>query len=84
MTNRQKTMLEDQINAIQRKIDEAWRYMDSSNFLGRHEEAERWSSAIDDEVTRMNGIRIALSVLGYSIGWEKGKRKIINAGAKEA
>ena len=83
MTNRQKTMLEDQINAIQRKIEEAQRFMDSCNFLNRHEEAKRWSSAIDDELTRMDGIKITLAVLGYSIGWENGKRIIYSAGAKE-
>lgn len=81
MTSRQKIMMEDEINIIQRKIDEATRFMETANFWGRREEAERWSDRVDDEITRMNGIRIALSVLGYSLGWKDNKRVIISAGA---
>ena len=74
-------MLEDEINAIQHKIDEAMRFMEADNFWGQHEAACRWSDRVDEEVTRMNGIKIALSVLGYSIGWQDDKRVIISAGA---
>ena len=81
MTNRQKIMMEDQINSIQRKIDESMRYMEADNFWGNHDAALRWSDRVDEEVTRMNGIKIALSVLGYNIGWKDDKRVIISAGA---
>ena len=81
MTNRQKILMEDEINIIQRKIDEAMNFMQAANFFGRQEEAERWSDCVDEEVTRMNGIKIALSVLGYSIGWKENNRVIESAGA---
>lgn len=81
MTNRQKIMLEDEINAIQRKINEAQRFMEGANFWGRQEEAERWSNVVDEELTRINGINIALAVLGYTVGWKDNKRIIVSAGA---
>lgn len=81
MTNRQKILLENEINIIQRKIDEAMRFMEADNFRGQHDAAQRWSDRVDEEVTRMNGIKIALSVLGYSIVWENDKRVIISSGA---
>ena len=81
MTNRQKIMMEDEINIIQRKIDEAMNYMQAANCFGREEEAQRWSDRVDEEMTRMNGMRIALSVLGYDLGWKDNKRIIISAGA---
>ena len=81
MTNRQKIMMEDEINIIQRKIDEAMHYMEAANWFGRYEEAKRWSDHVDEEVTRMNGIKIALSVLGYRVGWNENKRVIESAGA---
>ena len=79
MTNRQKILMEDEINIIQRKIDEAMRFMEADNFYGQHEQALRWSDRVDEEVTRMNGIKIALAVLGYNIGWKDGKRVIETA-----
>ena len=81
MTARQKVMMEDQINSIQQKIDEATRCMKANNFFGDYEVARRWSDRVDEEVTRMNGIKIALSILGYNIGWKDDRRVIINAGA---
>ena len=81
MTNRQINMMEDEINIIQRKIDEAMKYMQAANCFGREEDAQRWSDRVDEEVSRMSGIRIALSVLGYRVGWKENKRVIESAGA---
>ena len=41
MTNRQINMMEDEINIIQRKIDEAMKYMQAANCFGREEDAQR-------------------------------------------
>jgi len=81
MTNRQKILMEDEINSIQQKIDEALRHMEADNYFGLHETAQRWSDRVDEEVTRMNGIKIALSVLGYRIDWKDNRRVIVSAGA---
>jgi len=79
MDNRQITMLEDEINSIQHKIDEALRFMEADNYFGSYETACRWSDRADEEITRMDGIKIALSVLGYRIGWKDDKRVILSA-----
>ena len=79
MTRNQKIILETKINGIQCEIDKALKYMQAANFAANHEQAERWSNRADDEITRLDGIKIALSVLGYSIGWENNKRVIIPA-----
>ena len=81
MTDRQKIMMEDEIHAIQKKMDEAQRFMEADNFWGNYELAERWSRCVDDESCRLNGIRIALAVLGYGIAWQDDKQVIISTGA---
>lgn len=79
MTDRQKVLIEDEINAIQKKMDQAQRFMEADNFWGQYEAAERWSRCLDDEAARLNGIRITLSILGYRIVWENDRQVVIMA-----
>ena len=79
MTDRQILMLEDEINNIQQKADEARRFMEADNYFGSFETAERWSSRVDEEIARLNGIMIALTVMGYRLAWKDDRRVIVMA-----
>ena len=76
MTSSQKKCIEDEINIIQGKIDEAKRFMGIDNFFHNTETAKRWSRLADQYCDQLEGMRIVLSVLGYNIGWKNGKQFI--------
>jgi len=78
MTDIQKKCMEDEINIIQEKIDEATKYMEIDNFYGNCSLAKAWSRSVDEYSDQLKGIKIALAVLGYHIGWKDNKQFITN------
>lgn len=79
MNKRQMTLIEDEINTIQRRIDEATRFAEADSFWGNDEQAARWQNVVTQEVARLNGIAVALACIGYNMGWQNDKHVIIPA-----
>lgn len=73
MTDRQKKLLEDEINTIQDKINYAHYCMGVDNYWGNHDTAKLWSRSADEFSDQLKGIKIALAVFGYRIGWKDNK-----------
>jgi len=78
MTKAQKKLMEEEINQINTQIAFFQAKRDAANFVFNDTRAEHYDNCINDAFCKLDGIKIALAVLGYRTGWKDNKQYITN------
>ena len=78
MTKAQKKLMEEEINQINTQIESFQKKRKAADFMFNSIRAEHYDNCINDAFCKLEGIKIALAVLGYRTGWKDNKQYITN------